>query len=225
MSRWLWALLGGVVLVAIAALFWTAGNWTNVTLPVSPGPATVTPGPTVLRPSPKNPRPHRAPRLQRSKPRPRLHPHLRPRPRGRPRPRQLLPLRPCRPLLLLRSMRGSKPPRCQLQRLPPRSPPLRRSPRGSHDLRLLPPGPPKRLCRRQPSNGRRRSPGSLRAQEPRATGRGMGLFRGGLRQDFPAERQRVGLPAAGGQVRPGRNRRVDEEDPSAFRQLPDRERV
>ena len=33
MSRWLWALLGGVVLVAIAAVFWTASNQTNVTPP------------------------------------------------------------------------------------------------------------------------------------------------------------------------------------------------
>ena len=42
MSRWLWALLGGVVLVAIAAVFWTASNQTNVTPPVSPGPAPLT---------------------------------------------------------------------------------------------------------------------------------------------------------------------------------------
>ena len=33
MSRWLWALLAGVVLVAIAAVFWTASNQTNVTTP------------------------------------------------------------------------------------------------------------------------------------------------------------------------------------------------
>ena len=45
MSRWLWALLGGVVLVAIAAVFWTASNQTNVTPPVSPGPTTVAPAP------------------------------------------------------------------------------------------------------------------------------------------------------------------------------------
>ena len=45
MPRWLWALLGGVVLVAIAALFWTAGNQTNVTPPVSPGPTAVAPAP------------------------------------------------------------------------------------------------------------------------------------------------------------------------------------
>ena len=41
MSRWLWALLGGVVLVAIAAFFWTASNQTNITPPVSSGPTPV----------------------------------------------------------------------------------------------------------------------------------------------------------------------------------------
>jgi hypothetical protein len=51
MSRWLWALLAGVVLIAIAAVFWTANNQTNVTPPVSPSPAT-TPGPTVPAPGP-----------------------------------------------------------------------------------------------------------------------------------------------------------------------------
>ena len=43
MSRWLWALLGGVVLVAIAAVFWTASNQTNITPPVSSGPTPVAP--------------------------------------------------------------------------------------------------------------------------------------------------------------------------------------
>ena len=51
MSRWLWALLGGVVLVAIAALFWTAGNQTNVTPPVSPGPTAVVPAPAPAPPA------------------------------------------------------------------------------------------------------------------------------------------------------------------------------
>ena len=55
MSRWLWALLGGVVLVAIAAVFWTASNQTNVTSPVSPGPARVTPAP--VPPAPPAPAP------------------------------------------------------------------------------------------------------------------------------------------------------------------------
>ncbi|MGA8586986.1 MAG: hypothetical protein WB715_24685 [Roseiarcus sp.] len=51
MSRWLWALLGGVVLVAIAALFWTAGNQTNVKPPVSPGPTAVVPAPAPAPPA------------------------------------------------------------------------------------------------------------------------------------------------------------------------------
>jgi hypothetical protein len=45
MSRWLWALLGGVAVVVIAAFFWTAGNQSNVTSPVSPKPAAVAPAP------------------------------------------------------------------------------------------------------------------------------------------------------------------------------------
>ena len=52
MSRWLWALLGSVVLVAIAALFWTAGNRTNVPPPVSPGPTAVAPAPVPAPPAP-----------------------------------------------------------------------------------------------------------------------------------------------------------------------------
>jgi hypothetical protein len=55
MSRWLWALLGGVVLVAIAALFCTAGNQTNVPPPVSPGPTAVAPAP--VAPAPPAPAP------------------------------------------------------------------------------------------------------------------------------------------------------------------------
>ena len=54
MSRWLWALLAGVVLIAIAAVFWTANNPTNVTPPVSPSPATVTPAPVVQEPAPSS---------------------------------------------------------------------------------------------------------------------------------------------------------------------------
>ena len=61
MPRWLWALLGGVVLVAIAAVFWTASNQTNVTPPVSPGPATVTPVPPAPAPVAKEPSPSSGP--------------------------------------------------------------------------------------------------------------------------------------------------------------------
>jgi hypothetical protein len=70
MSRWLWALLGGVVLVAIAAVFWTASNQTNVTPPVSSGPTPVAPAPAPAPtaqnvapsppPSPAPPAPHEA---------------------------------------------------------------------------------------------------------------------------------------------------------------------
>ena len=52
MSRWLWALLGGIVLVAIATLFWTAANRTNVPPPVSPSPTAVAPAPVPAPPAP-----------------------------------------------------------------------------------------------------------------------------------------------------------------------------
>ncbi len=55
MSRWLWGLLGGVVLVAIAALLWAARNQTNVPPPVSPGPTAVAPAP--VAPAPPAPAP------------------------------------------------------------------------------------------------------------------------------------------------------------------------
>jgi hypothetical protein len=59
MSRWLWALLGGVVLVAIAAVFWIASNQTNVTPSVSPGPTPVAPSsasaPTAQKVAPSPP--------------------------------------------------------------------------------------------------------------------------------------------------------------------------
>ena len=55
MSRWLWALLGGVVLVAIAAVFWTASNQTNVTpAPVAPAPAPPAPAPVTKEPAPSS---------------------------------------------------------------------------------------------------------------------------------------------------------------------------
>ena len=52
MSRSLSALLGGVVLVAVAVVFWTASNQTNVTAPVSPGPTPVTAAPVPAPPAP-----------------------------------------------------------------------------------------------------------------------------------------------------------------------------
>ena len=69
------------------------------------------------------------------------------------------------------------------------------------------------------------SRGHICAQEPRAAGRDLGLFRSGLRAPLPAARRPLGLSGAGGQVRPGRDCRVAEENPSPFRHLPDRGRI
>jgi hypothetical protein len=52
MSRWLWALLGGVVVLAIAAVLWTS-NQTAVMSPVSQAPAPIAPAP--LPPPPAAP--------------------------------------------------------------------------------------------------------------------------------------------------------------------------
>jgi hypothetical protein len=58
MSRWLSALLGGVILVAIAVVFWTTSNRTNVTPPaVSPGPTPVAPAPVAQEAAPSPPPP------------------------------------------------------------------------------------------------------------------------------------------------------------------------
>jgi hypothetical protein len=60
MSRWLWALLGGVVLVAIAAVFWAEGDRTKVAPPVSPpAPVASAPPPAapVSAPSTQEPKP------------------------------------------------------------------------------------------------------------------------------------------------------------------------
>ena len=61
MSRWLWALLAGVVLVAVAAVFWIASN--KIPPPVSPGPAPITPAPVPSAPAPvaQKPAPSSAP--------------------------------------------------------------------------------------------------------------------------------------------------------------------
>ena len=55
MSRWLWALLAGVVLVAIAAVFWI--DQTSVLPPVLPSPTAVapTPAPTAEKAAPSAP--------------------------------------------------------------------------------------------------------------------------------------------------------------------------
>jgi hypothetical protein len=60
MSRWLWTLLTAVVLVAIAAVFWIVSNQTNVTLPLSQGPAPV-PAAPASAPTPRETAPSPAP--------------------------------------------------------------------------------------------------------------------------------------------------------------------
>ena len=114
MSRWLWALLGGVVLVAIAALFWTAGNRTNVTPPVSPGPTAVAPAPVPAPPAPP-------PVVQEPAPSPPPAPAP---PTAQEAAAPPAPAPTLRPLPLRRPLQDSKPPR----RLPPRRPPRRPSP-------------------------------------------------------------------------------------------------
>ena len=88
MSRWLWALLAGVVLVAIAAVFWTASNQTNVTPPASPGPALVAPAPAPPAPAPvvKEPAPASAPPAQEAAPSPSQTPEKETAPGSTPQP-------------------------------------------------------------------------------------------------------------------------------------------
>src|SRR6185437_3320874 len=64
MRRWLWALLAGVVLVAIAAAFWI--DQSSVLPPVLPGPTAVapTPAPTVQKAAPSAPSPPSPPAAQ-----------------------------------------------------------------------------------------------------------------------------------------------------------------
>ena len=107
MSRWLWALLAGVVLVAIAAVFWIA----------QPDEC---PPPGFARPNGCRPRAGPPLLLLRRKPRPRLRPHLRPRPRRRPQPSPA-PAPPRRPLSTRRPMQDSKPPR-RRSAPPPKTP-------------------------------------------------------------------------------------------------------
>ena len=171
MPRWLWALLGGVVLVAIAAAFWTASNRTNVSPPVSPEPTAVAPAP--VPPAPLLPRrsstnARRRPLPPRLRRKPRRHLRRRPcsRPQPRPPPRRPLPLarprlRPsCRllplrslPLLIRRRMQDSKRHRRPLSRralAPPRLRPS--SPRSLRLLQLR--RSPNRHCRSPRLDGR-----------------------------------------------------------------------
>ena len=107
MSRWLWALLGGVVLVTIAAAFWIANNQTNVAPP------------SFTRPNGGRTRAGSRPYCTEGRALGSAR-HLRPRLRRRRQPR---------PLPLRRLMQDSKPPRNLLRprRLPrrPRLLPLR----------------------------------------------------------------------------------------------------
>ena len=121
MSRWLWALLGGVVLVAIAALFWTTSNQTNVTPPVSSGPTPVAPAPAP------------APTAQNVAPSPPPSP-----PAAQDAATPPAPVWLRRPLRLRPPMQDSKRPRRLLPRRPPRRPRLHPSSRRSLRPRLLP---------------------------------------------------------------------------------------
>ena len=170
MSRWLWALLGGVVLVAMTAVFWI--DQTNVLPPVLPSQQPSPPrrfpqrhllprrSSTNARRRPLSPRLRRKPRyhLRRrpcSRPQPRPPPR-RPLPLARPRLRRscrLLPLRSL-PLLIWRRMQDSKRRRCPLSRralTPHRLRPS--SPRSRRLLQLH--RSPNRLCRRPRPDGRR----------------------------------------------------------------------
>ena len=79
MSRWLWGLLGGVVLVAIAAVFWI--DQTSVLPPVLPSPTPVAPAPALPAPPAPSPvakepapAPASAPTAQETAPSPPLSP-------------------------------------------------------------------------------------------------------------------------------------------------------
>ena len=182
MSRWLWALLGGVVLVAIAALFWTE---TNVTPPVSPSPTAVVPAPA---PAP----PASAPVAQKPAPPPPPAPAL-PTAQEAASPPAPSPTPPPAP--------PPAPDAGQQAATPPAPPPPLETPSGSAGRRSAP-------AAARARTGGVGSPGRICAQEPCAAGRDLGLFRGGLRAAIPAARRRLGLSPAGGQVRPGRDCRV-----------------
>ncbi len=205
MSRWLWALLAGVVLVAIAAVFWI--DETSIPPPVSPG--------------------HYA---SRTGARSRLYCAER-RALG-----SALTFAPgaggCSPARSDFGARSGSGARCRTaSRLAARSDravprkalgSARRRPGASACSRSAGRTTPAASGARTGGAGSR---GHICAQEPCAAGRDLGLFRSGLRAPLPAARRRLGLSGAGGQVRPGRDCRVGEENPSPFRDLPDRGRI
>ena len=202
MSRWLWALLAGVVLVAIAAVFWI--DQTSVLPPVSRGTTPVAPAP-----SPASTAQNAAPSAP------------------------VLTFAPGRAGGGSPARSGSGA-RCRTaSHLAARSDrAVPRKARGSPGRRAGAFAPACSGCARRSAAAATRartggagSRGHICAQEPCAAGWDLGLFRGGLRAALPAARRRLGLSAAGGQVRPGRDCRVAEENPSPFRHLPDRGRI
>ena len=225
MSRWLWTLLGGVVLVAIAAFFWTASNRTNVSPAVSPEPTAVAPAPVTPPPaSPPGAQEPAASAVQQAASPPAPTP---PPAAGAPPTPPVVAQEP-KPAPAPPAAAPNPAPNAGQQAVSPRAlaprpdapstpPVVAQSPPSAPAAPIAePPLPP-------PAPGREaeRVRGRICAQEPRAAGRGLGLFRGGLQSAVPAARRRLGLSSTGGQVRSGGDCRVAEEDPSAFRHLPD----
>ena len=111
--------------------------------------------------------------------------------------------------------------------VPRDAPGCRRSSRRSLRPRLLPDRSLTRPYRRPRRDGRR-SRKSRTYMRPRASRSWSGpgpIPRPRMPATLPAARRRLGLSAAGGQVRPSRDCQVAEEDRSAFRHLPDRWRL
>ena len=203
MSRWLWALLAGVVLVAIATVFWIDRR--SVPPPVSRGATPVAPAPSpastalsaataqkAAPSAPSSPSPQPAPAVEAAAP---------PAPAATPNS----------------ARQAASPPAPSPEK--PAAPPVVAE-------RAFALACSRCACRSAAAATRARSGdagsrGHIRAQELSAAGRDLGLFRRGLRAALPAPRRRLGLSGAGGQVRPGGDCRVAEEDPSPFRHLPD----
>ena len=168
MSRWLWALLGGVDPRRDRSVFWTASNPT-MSLPQFPQSQRLSP----LRGLPTRTAQEAAPSPPSSPAPPPAQEAAAPPPPA--------PIPPPLPLRLRRPMRDSKPPRGRSPpRRPPRRPLLRPSP-----PRTLPPTCSRSAGRSSPAASRARtgvagSRGHLCAREPCAAGRDLGLFRGGL---------------------------------------------
>ena len=199
MSRWLWALLAGVVLVAIAAVFWI--DQTSVppqvsrgTTPVAPAPSPASTAQSAAPSAPSSPSPPAAPEAA-APPAPAAAPDSARQAASPPAPTAPPPEKPAAPPVV-----------AEQPSPPPAPPPTRRSAAAAARAR---------------TGGVAGSRRPIRSKEPCPAGRDLGLFRRGLRAALPAPRRRLGLSGAGGQIRPGGDCRVAEEDPSAFRHLPD----